>query len=87
MPRSRDHLRTLDDDQMCVTLHKAMPAIDQALSQIQRDMARPAGDDGRREDLNSLFLAMSQIQNRLIEFSEKGRETCRQRLPPHPTKI
>ena len=69
---TRDHRATLGDDEMCKTLYKAHPAMDQALNQMQRDMARPYSQEATGESLNSMFLAFAQIQERLREYVDRG---------------
>ena len=69
---SRDHSATLLNDKMCTILADYWPAIDQALQQIQRDMAKPVGDESSHQNLNSIFVAFSQIHSRLLEFVDRG---------------
>lgn len=70
---TRDHLATFGDDHMCRTLAQAWPAVDAAITQIMKDMSRPAsGED--EVMLNNLLQATSQIQSRLLKFVDRGNE-------------
>lgn len=76
---SRDHMATLTDESMCVTLAQAWPAIQQALDQIQRDMSRPVASDEANTNLNGIFVAMSQVNSRLLKFIDQGRDIIKER--------
>ena len=75
---SRDHSATLTDDNMCRALADNWTAFDQALQQIQRDISRPVGDSQANQNLNSVFVAFSQIHSRILEFVDRGMELNKQ---------
>jgi len=69
---SRDHLLTYMDEDMCMTLAKAWPAIDTAINQALKDMAKPVPNAEAQVNMNAILIAGTQILSRIHEFAEKG---------------